>query len=630
MVIRKATFLLLIFFMLWGDGVQATEIFVVPENLKDNVAFWKMIYSETSMKQGVFHDREYPLVIFRKVYIGNLKGRKRRNLIRKHAKEIKVQLRNILRRPPNKWSTTEKQIAAMYKVHGNMDQIKTAHRRIRMQQGQRERFKLGLERSGAYLHYIKNVFRQYNIPTRIAYLPHVESSFNIQAYSKVGAAGMWQFIRRTGKLFMKINYRVDERRDPFKSTIAAAKLLTRNYAETKAWPLAITAYNHGLASIKRAVRKTKSRDIGVIIDKYKNRRFRFASKNFYSCFLAASHLAMNADRYFSDIKYHAPQSYLEIPLRFYARPRTIARSFGISTDIIKELNPALRPAVFKRNLSIPKGFRLRLPPKFSMDEALGRLGKIPKSKIRSRNKEFIYYSVRRGDTLYAISNRFRVPIHSIMDANKIRSRHRLYIGQVLRIPRQVKKKTSKVVIAKKPEKVVTRKSIMAIPQNQSNFPPATRKIELKEEETFDATLYHLDIKENPARKTAWITVSVNETLGHYADWLMVPASWIRNLNSGRRSIQIGQRILIPLSRVSVEDFSAKRLEHHMSLEEDFYDDYRVSGTKTHRIRRGENIWALSQEEEIPLWLLKKFNLKMDFRQLKVGTKIIIPLVEKRN
>ncbi|MCP5105103.1 MAG: lytic transglycosylase domain-containing protein, partial [bacterium] len=217
--------------------------FTVPDILKDNVAFWKRIYTEVSLKDGLIHDRDFPLVVYKKITIGNLRGRRRRQLIRNHMNGIRHSLDIINKRPPTRWGEKEKRIAALFRRYGDMSRLKTARSRLRFQQGQRERFKLGIERSGAYLQYIRRVFKEYDIPQRIIYLPHVESSFNINAYSKVGAAGMWQFMRRTARLYMTVNYKIDERRDPFKSTVAAAKLLKSNYRAIKSWPLAITAYN---------------------------------------------------------------------------------------------------------------------------------------------------------------------------------------------------------------------------------------------------------------------------------------------------------------------------------------------------------------------------------------------------
>ena len=103
---------------------------------------------------------------------------------------------------------------------------------------------------------MRAVFRDQGMPDDLALLPHVESSFNVRAYSKYGAAGVWQFMRGTGRRFMKVDYVVDESLDPITATRAAARLLRENYAILGTWPLALTAYNHGAAGMARAVRSS--------------------------------------------------------------------------------------------------------------------------------------------------------------------------------------------------------------------------------------------------------------------------------------------------------------------------------------------------------------------------------------
>ena len=157
----------------------------------------------------------------------------------------------------------------------------------------------GLARSGAVIDKFKQTFLSHGLPVDLVYLPCVESSFNFKAYSKFGAAGIWQFTHSTGRRYMEINYVVDERRDPFISADAAARLLKKNYAELKEWPLAITAYNHGLAGMRRA--KNAKGSYEEIVKSYKSRSFKFASRNFYSEFLAARIVAKNPEKYFGKI-----------------------------------------------------------------------------------------------------------------------------------------------------------------------------------------------------------------------------------------------------------------------------------------------------------------------------------------
>ena len=158
---------------------------------------------------------------------------------------------------------------------------------VRFQLGQSDRFRAGLMRAGAWEAHIAEVLANLGLPAQIAALPHVESSFDPSAYSKVGAAGLWQFMRSTGRRFLRIDNAVDERMDPFRETEAAAQLLNYNYRLLGSWPLAITAYNHGAEGMLRAREQLGTDDIVRIVREYHSPTFGFASRNFYVSFLAA-------------------------------------------------------------------------------------------------------------------------------------------------------------------------------------------------------------------------------------------------------------------------------------------------------------------------------------------------------
>jgi membrane-bound lytic murein transglycosylase D len=115
--------------------------------------------------------------------------------------------------------------------------------KIRCQIGQKDRFREGLIRSGAFIDEMKQIFHSYGLPMDLVYLPHVESSFNPKAYSKFGAAGIWQFVREAGKRYMTVGYAMDERWDPIRSSEAAAQLLKRSYEKFGSWPLAMIHLN---------------------------------------------------------------------------------------------------------------------------------------------------------------------------------------------------------------------------------------------------------------------------------------------------------------------------------------------------------------------------------------------------
>ena len=199
------------------------------------------------------------------------------------------------------------------------------------------------------------------MPPELAALPHVESSFDPTAYSKVGAAGMWQFMRSTGVRYMRIDHIVDERRDPFFATDAAARLLADNYSVIQSWPLALTAYNHGLAGMRRAVQQQKTTDIATIVAKYQSRSFGFASRNFYTAFLAALEIDSNPERYFPNLKIDPPSDTATITVPAFMTVDTLADALNLRESTLRDLNPALTDIVWSGDKYVPQGFELRVP-----------------------------------------------------------------------------------------------------------------------------------------------------------------------------------------------------------------------------------------------------------------------------
>lgn len=689
---------------LFAQSKDQDTLFPIPEILKGNVEFWKKIYSEISLNEGLIHDRDYPMVIFEK-----MKGDGSSAAVKSRKEKISASIKVINSQPRSTWTELENKIFDLYRLNADTTVLAGAADRVRFQQGQTERFRQGLQRSGLYLDTIIAIFHQYGIPRRLSYLPHVESSFNTEAYSKVGAAGLWQFMRGTGKLYgMKIDYTIDERRDPILATIAAAKYLSSSYQELKSWPLAITSYNHGVYGIKRAVAQTGSRDLGYIIQNYSSKSFKFASSNFYGCFIAASDLAQNHTSYFPEIVLLSPVKYTNFTLPNYIHPDILCRYFNLSMETFESLNPAIRPVVFKQNKMLPKGVIIHLPVAFSSENAYALLNKIPDSLKATEPERPQYYKVSKGDNLYSIASRLGISVNELLLENNISKKNVIRAGQVLRIPPKAEQKTVATVIKtdiKSIELPVAQAAVtplsdsgttealaeIALAEAQSVLPPeehvetkidsslhskqtkqkATPKTVVSTtEETvktttapveeiseslkvvalspaidntdvspaakpsltpeFDVSLYNLDVVLSSVGNVAELAVSIDETIGHYADWLKIPTWRIRKLNDMRNSdIRINSKLRIPIDRQdALEMFAAARLEYHMAIEEDFYTQYMVTDVKPYLIKRGQTLWDLCNEGDnpIPLWLFKKYNKQLDLSKLMPGTTVWIPVI----
>ena len=223
-------FIGLLFLLRLGAAETTVEAqqtpFPIPSGLEETVEFWKHVFTRYGADQIVLFDPMDPGKIYSVVSAADGSA-----IDRERAK-----------------------IVADYNLADDEN-------RIRTQRGAKEHFLEGLKISGRYIGQMQKIFREEGLPPELAYLPLVESSFNIRARSSVGAVGMWQFMPETGKKFLRIDTAVDERFDPIASTRAAARLLKENYRILGRWPLAITAYNHGTDGIFRGIKAVESDDL---------------------------------------------------------------------------------------------------------------------------------------------------------------------------------------------------------------------------------------------------------------------------------------------------------------------------------------------------------------------------------
>ncbi|GMT41828.1 MAG: hypothetical protein IEMM0002_0239 [bacterium] len=643
------------------------KLFPQPSALKPNVEFWLKIYTKYHDREAVIHDSDnlgiqYELVNLQTVLGGG--GKLSKRSMDRYLNEKKKYYRAILRRLSKQkgkcYNPEECRVGALFAHIQDGRVYARAAKTVRAQYGLSNRFLGGIETSGRYLNEMRIIFASKGLPMELLALPHVESSFNVKAYSRSGAAGIWQFTRLTGKRFMKINYAVDERRDPLLATVAAAKLLKKNYDDLGSWPLAITAYNYGRRGMMRA-QKLYGNDMVKIIDNYKNRRFGFASKNFYAEFLAAMEIMKNPAKYFGPVDMKPPLLYDTVAVRDFITSELLATHFGFHMKTLRELNPALRPSVWNGNRRIPKGYNLNLPEGSTVKFAK-LYEEIPKKLRHKKQARPKSYFVRRGDSLYTIARKFRTSITSLEQVNDIGNRHRIYVGQKLQIPGRYFKKPAVRTAAleksgiKKILPVALNKKTVPI-KKQVAPPPTVVKAEMKYEnpvnfieeawmppvQKYPVALMdrRLPIDAPPVSKYrivytgenyGVIQVQPEETIGHYADWASVSAGKIRNLNgwSRRRLIRTGQNIKIPLTRVTEQVFENNRYEYHLGIYEDFFMAYRVEKVDTHVVRKGQSLWTLfNKDYNVPLWLVHLYNMEAQLDNLQPGQKILVPVLEKK-
>ena len=423
-------------------GYEPGITFQVPQGLQPAVEFWELVYHHYSVDQYVIHDLNEH-VIYRIVDISDLNSRKinwrsKQRLIARrlgfHKREVRELLNAVHKKrlTPAAMTQDEKKIYDLFSSVEEENKFLRAKYRLRSQLGQKERFQQGILWAGRYLPMMEKIFQEEGLPMELTRLPFVESSFNLKAMSRVGASGIWQFMRSTGQRFLRINTAVDERNDPIEATRAAAKLLKVNYNALQSWPLAVTGYNHGGAGMMRAVKSVGSKDIIEIIQKYRSPTFGFASKNFYAEFLAALDVEVEYEKYFGALTPEAPLKFEEVEVPAYISISALTNYAKLPKKLIKRFNPGLTYYVYAGKKRIPKGYRLKLPIG-TQQTFLAAFDQMPSKYQHDSQRRFVYHKVRSGDTLSYIARRYGATVASIRDANRLGKF--IYAGQTLVIPR---------------------------------------------------------------------------------------------------------------------------------------------------------------------------------------------------
>lgn len=403
-----------------------------PAALEPAVRFWGRVFSEVDTRSGFLHDdRRLDVVYGTLRWSGDLDRAQRQALVEPQ----RLAIQNILLRLADGSADTSdpqvRRVRALWQG-ASPTQLREAAGRVRFQLGQADRFAAALRRSGTWEDHIRRTLGQYGVPQEIGALPYVESGFDPMAGSHAGAAGLWQFMASTGRLFLRIDRFVDERYDPHAATVAAAKLLRGNHDALGTWPLALTAYNHGRAGMRRAVNAMGTDDIATLIERYDGPAFGFASRNFYPTFLAALELSSAPEQHFGPIVKAPPAQIREVSLPSYLPLRAVEQELGVDRSTLRLLNPALRRTVWDETGLLPKGYDLRLPA--STANAETRIADIGRRAGRAAPVLEVRHSVRRGETLSGIAARNGLSTRQLAARNGLKPTAKLRIGQVLKVP----------------------------------------------------------------------------------------------------------------------------------------------------------------------------------------------------
>lgn len=377
----------------------------VPDSLARRFNFWRRVYSLWSKNQYVMHIGDFPEVVLEihdSTRISDAGDKSREKLVkpwfdlrRRQYQQIFIKLNSIKDFARAELSPAERRVFELFKHVERKDKFLMAAQSIRMQRGQREYIESGLAVASKYLPHVEESFKKEGVPPEFARLAFIESSFNLQAMSKVGASGVYQIMPQTGRDYLIVDGGIDERNDPIKASHAAAKLLMLNYRILGAWPLAITAYNHGVGGIRRAMQAVGSQDLPTLIERYDGPNFGFASKNFYTGFLGLLATLERANRVFPNVVMNQPLQFQTVAVGGKSVD-FVKNKYKLSSWTIQSYNPDISRSFIKSGSSVfPLRYRLKVPNSEPKSEVIAKSAPVSRAVVlekSSRRMKTVRYS----------------------------------------------------------------------------------------------------------------------------------------------------------------------------------------------------------------------------------------------
>ncbi|MCB9029903.1 MAG: LysM peptidoglycan-binding domain-containing protein [Deltaproteobacteria bacterium] len=571
--IRFIACIFILFSLTAGESVARpgrSSAFKEPDALRPRINFWIDVFTRYGKHTMVFHHRDYPQIVFDVVHNHSQAEKLSEKQYARYQKKIKQDVTDRInaslshlgkgRSPRNDFERSI--VSKMAFLSGGNSKYNTAvsKKLVRVQTGIKEKFRASVMRSGRYLRTIEEIFKSYDLPLELTRLPFVESSFNYKAYSSAGAAGIWQFMPRTGRLFgLRITSAVDERRDPVTATHAAAKYLKSAYEELGSWPLALTSYNHGIYGVKKAVKLAGTKDIAKIIEHSGKRRFGFASNNFYPEFLAALEVFEHYKDYFPGVQVERTLRFDRIRLEHPFTVSHVRSQLALSSDDLKPYNYAISSRAWDSRVSLPKGYVLNVPAGHGFKAAKLRSPQVfhnSSNSVPSGDS----YRVRSGDSLIRIAKNHGISVSKLKALNDLNS-DRIRIGQYL-------------VVAEK----------------EKSSPKAMAAL----------------------TSTGHYKVRSGDTLSEIASHFGTSIDDIK-ANNGLSSnqIRVGQSLKVNTTNQTEKTTQAKQYAANSAR------------PKVYKVQRGDSLWTISRKFRVQLADLKRVN-NLSRSHIRIGDSLVLP------